>query len=267
MTQKVITRVAPSPTGFFHIGTLRTALLNYLFARAHNGTFILRIDDSDQERGSEDLVDYIYDQMRMFNLEHDITFKQSERLDRYREVAHLVGQTQEDGSISLDMGDYTMGLIRANGYPLYNFASTLDDFDTNITHIVRGVDHISNAPKQKAVWEKICEALNDNRPFPELIHAGLLLDGKSSKKISKRDGSGLVSDYADYDVDAILNWLFKMGWSHKSSTFDKDYPTLTLDQMVEVFAGGNINQANSKVFIDKLQWLHKKHTNRKRQPA
>lgn len=257
------TRVAPSPTGFFHIGTLRTALLNYLMARANGGTFVLRIDDSDQQRGSEELITYIFDQMKQFGLEYDETFRQSDRLNRYREVAELIGKREEDGSITLDMGHYTMVILRPTGFPLYNFASTLDDYDMNITHIIRGVDHVSNGPKQKDVWDKICKALGDDRPFPELIHAGLLLDGKTSKKISKRDGSGLVSDYSDYSNEAILNWIMKLGWSHKDSKFDKHYPTLNIQEMIEVFNGGNINPSNTKVFVDKLQWLDKKHKTRK----
>lgn len=263
---KVVTRVAPSPTGFFHIGTLRTALLNYLYARAHGGTFILRVDDTDQVREADkrqDLIDYVYKQMADFKLNHDITFQQSERLDRYQEIAKLIGTPEEDGSYSIDMGEYKMTILRPNGFPLYNFASTLDDYDYGVTHIIRGVDHVSNAPKQQTLWALITNALGEDKPFPTLIHAGLLLDGKTGKKISKRDGSGLVSDYSDYSNEAILNWIMKLGWSHKDGTFDKKYPTMTIDDMVEVFAGGNINPANTKVFIDKLQWLDKKHKNRK----
>ena len=258
MSKKIRTRVAPAPSGFFHIGTLRTALLNYLFAKSNGGTFVLRIDDTDQERGSDELIDYIYTQMSNFNLGYDETFRQSERLDRYKEVALKLGKVEDDGSISLQMDGYVMGLVRANGYPLYNFASTLDDYDTNITHIIRGVDHLSNAQKQKILWHKIADTLKVKKDFPELIHAGLLLDGKTGKKISKRDGSGLVSDYDGYKKEAILNWILKLGWSHKDSKFDKYYPTLTINQMIEVFNGGKINQSNVKVFIDKLDWLNKK---------
>ena len=258
MSKKIRTRVAPAPSGFFHIGTLRTALLNYLFAKSNGGTFVLRIDDTDQERGSDELIDYIYTQMSNFNLGYDETFRQSERLDRYKEVALKLGKVEDDGSISLQMDGYVMGLVRANGYPLYNFASTLDDFDYNITHIIRGVDHLSNAQKQKILWHKIADTLKVKKDFPELIHAGLLLDGKTGKKISKRDGSGLVSDYDGYKKEAILNWILKLGWSHKDSKFDKYYPTLTINQMIEVFNGGKINQSNVKVFIDKLDWLNKK---------
>ena len=266
MNKKVITRVAPAPSGLFHIGTLRTALLNYLYARANNGEFILRIDDTDQDRGNESYIDYIYDQMSTFKLDHDSTFRQSERLERYQEVAYMIGQEDAlDGSVSIDMKEYQMNILRAdNGYPLYNFASTLDDYDYNITHIIRGTDHISNEPKQRKVWELLNEAFGEDKPFPELIHAGLLLDGKTGRKISKRDGSGLVSDYSDYSNEAILNWILKLGWSSKDSKFDKMYPTLNIEQMISVFNSGNINQSNTKVFVDKLKWLHKKFQNEKR---
>lgn len=266
----MITRVAPSPTGFFHLGTLRTALLNYLQARANGGVFILRIDDTDQDRAADqrqDLIDYIYTQMADFGLDFDVDFQQSMRISRYQDIAQLIGDTNSDGSISIvipaSLKDdaYKMTILRPNGFPTYNFASTLDDYDYNITHIIRGVDHIDNAFKQQYIWGMICKATNWDKPFPTLTHAGLLLDGPTGRKLSKRDGSGLVSDYADYDKRAILNWILKLGWSHKSSTFDKDYPTLTIDQMIQLFNDGNINQANSKVWKDKLDWLNKKFKN------
>jgi glutamyl/glutaminyl-tRNA synthetase len=122
----MVTRVAPSPTGFFHLGTLRTALLAWLQARANNGTFILRIDDTDQERNKPEWIDYIYDQMAEFGLDHDITFRQSERLDRYKEVAEKIGTKTENG-YELDMGEYSMVILRNNGFPTYNFCSILDD--------------------------------------------------------------------------------------------------------------------------------------------
>jgi glutamyl-tRNA synthetase len=150
-----ITRIAPSPTGFFHIGTLRTALYNYLMARANDGLFILRIDDTDQKRGDNSLIDYIYTQMSNFKLDYDLTFKQSDRLLRYREVAKKIGNLQNDGSFNLDMGEYIMTILRPNGFPTYNFASVVDDLDYNITHIIRGVDHLSNLDKQKQIWQKI----------------------------------------------------------------------------------------------------------------
>ena len=263
----MVTRICPSPTGWFHIGTLRTALLNYLMARANGGVFILRIDDTDQDRNADqrqDLIDYIYKQMDDFGLDFDITFPQSIRLDRYNDIADIISMKADDGSyyipnmVGHDGNIFDMTILRPNGFPTYNFASTLDDYDYNITHIIRGVDHLNNATLQHQIWDKICVATNWKKDFPQLIHAGLLVDGKTGKKISKRDGSGLVSDYDDYDKRAILNWILKMGWSHKNSTFDRDYPTLTKYQMIDLFNDGNINQANSKVFKDKLDWLNKK---------
>jgi glutamyl/glutaminyl-tRNA synthetase len=254
----VITRIAPSPSGYFHLETLRTALYNYLYAKANKGTFILRIDDTNQDKVEQQYIDYIYEQMNLFNLDYDLTFKQSDRLDRYKEIALLIGTLDEDNSIFIQMQDYKMTILRANGYPLYNFSSILDDYDYDITHIIRGVDHISNLDKQIEIWNIINAVLNTNKPFPEVIHVGLLLDSSTGKKISKRDGTGLVSDYLKYDNLALLNWLLKLGWSSKNPNFDKIYPTLTLNQMVEVFLNGNINKANTKVYLDKLEWFNKK---------
>lgn len=106
-----------------------------------------------------------------------------------------------------------------------------------------------------AITKNSLEEIINLNVFEEYYKIPVLEIGK---KISKRDGSGLVSDYADYNTEAILNWIFKMGWSHKDSTFDKQYPTLNINQMIEVFNGGNINQSNTKVFKDKLDWLNKK---------
>ena len=107
-------RFAPSPTGYIQIGNLRTALLNYLMARANGGQFILRIDDTDQERNKQEYIDYIFDQMDQFGLDYDLTFKQSERLDRYKEVAEKIGTKTENG-YELDMGVYRMVILRNIG--------------------------------------------------------------------------------------------------------------------------------------------------------
>jgi len=225
----MVTRVAPSPTGIFHLGTLRTAFLNYLMARANNGTFILRIDDTDQVRNRPEWIDYIYDQMNEYGLDYDVTFRQSERLDRYAEVAQKIGEKTEDGGYDLDMGEYRMVILRSNGYPTYNFCSILDDYDYDVTNIIRGVDHIANEVKQRLIWDKICEVEGD-KPFPELTHAGLLFEG--NKKLSKRSGNGTTEDYKDFSKAAMLNWLLKFGWSHPDPNFDKKHSTLSMDEMI-----------------------------------
>jgi glutamyl-tRNA synthetase len=251
----MVTRVAPSPTGIFHLGTLRTAFLNYLMARANNGTFILRIDDTDQARNRSEWIDYIYDQMNEYGLDYDVTFKQSDRLDRYADVAKKIGTTTEDGGYDLDMGEYRMVILRSNGYPTYNFCSILDDYDYDVTNIIRGVDHIANEVKQRLIWDKICD-VEGNKTFPELTHAGLLFEG--NKKLSKRSGNGTTEDYKDFSKAAMLNWLLKFGWSHPDPTFDKKYPTLSMDQMIELFNDGNISKNNCKIDRNKLLFLEKK---------
>lgn len=255
----MVTRVAPSPTGFFHLGTLLIAQLNYLMARANNGTFILRIDDTDQERNKPEYIDYIYSEMSKFGLDHDITFRQSERLDRYAEVAHKIGTKTDDG-YTLDMTSptgesYVMLILRNNGYPTYNFCSTLDDYDYDVTNIIRGADHIANESKQRVLWDKICD-VEGVKPFPELTHMGLLFDG--NKKLSKRSGNGTTADYADISKEALLNWLFKFGWSHPDPTFDKKYPIMSIDDMISLFNEGKVLKNNCKIDKAKLLFLDKK---------
>lgn len=252
------TRIAPSPTGKFHLGTLRTALLNYLLAKANNGQFILRVDDTDIARNSDADIDFIYQQMDYFGLTHDLTFKQSDRLDRYQQVATAIGFKKDDGTLNLNMGDYDMVILRDNGYPTYNFASILDDYDYDITDIVRGVDHISNKDKQLFIWDKICDVYG-SKVFPKIQHAGLLFDG--NKKLSKRSGNGTTDDYLDIDKGAILNWLLKLGWSHPNPNFDKLYKILPMDTMISLFNEGHINDSNCKIDRDKLNSLDKKFKN------
>lgn len=257
------TRIAPSPTGYFHLGTLRTALLNFLFAKANGGQMLLRVDDTDQDRNKQEYIDFIYSEMERFGLTHDETFRQSERLERYQEVAKKIGRLNDENVYVLEIDNgqekFDMCILRENGYPTYNFASILDDYDSDITHIIRGVDHLSNLPKQQSIWKDICKEYGE-KPFPEVIHAGLMFAG--AQKLSKRNGKGTTSDFADYSIMAILNWLLKFGWSHPDANFDKKYKYLTMDQMIEIFNEGKINIANCKIDYNKLEWLNKKLRNK-----
>lgn len=255
----MVTRVAPSPTGFMHLGTLLIAELNFLMARANGGKFILRIDDTDQERNKPEWIDFIYSEMDKFGLNYDETFRQSERLDRYAEVAEKIGRKDGENWV-LDMKgnndeDYTMVILRGNGYPTYNFCSTLDDYDYGVTNIIRGADHIANEPKQRQIWAKICEVEGD-KAFPELSHMGLLFDG--NKKLSKRNGNGTTQDYEDISKSALLNWLFRLGWSHPDPAFDKKHPILSIDDMIKVFNEGRVLKNNCKIDRQKLLFLDKK---------
>lgn len=250
------TRIAPSPTGKFHLGTLRTALFNYLLSRANDGVFILRIDDTDIARNSNADIDFIYQQMNYFGLDYDLVFNQSDRLDRYKQIANAIGFSKSDGTLNINMGDYDMVILRDNGYPTYNFASTLDDYDYDITNIIRGVDHITNLPKQQIIWKMIANVCGDKK-FPDVQHAGLLFD--KGVKLSKRSGNGTTDDYLDIDKDAILNWLLKFGWSHPNPNFDRDYPILTMPDMIGLFNDGHIVKSSCNIDKNKLNWLNKKH--------
>jgi len=228
-------------------------------AKANNGTFILRIDNTDLERNKPEYIDYIYSEMSKFGLDYDITFKQSERLDRYAEVAEKIG-TKTDGGYTLDMTSptgesYVMLILRNNGYPTYNFCSTLDDYDYDVTNIIRGADHIANESKQRFIWNKISD-VEGTKTFPTVTHMGLLFDG--NKKLSKRSGSGTTADYADISKEAILNWLIKFGWSHPDPNFDKKYKTLSMDEMIHLFNEGNVSKNNCKIDKAKLLFLDKK---------
>ena len=253
----MVTRVAPSPTGEFHLGTLLIALLNYCKAKANNGIFILRIDDTDQNRNMKEYTDYIYSEMSKFKLTYDITFKQSDRLLRYKEIADKLGTVTERG-IELDMGEYSMLLLRPNGYPTYNFASILDDYDFNITNIIRGSDHISNLPKQQQLWNMICKIEGD-KSFPEVEHIGLLF--KDGNKLSKRSGNGTTKDYSNYLPEVLLNWIIKFGWSSKNSNFDKLYKILTINDIISCFNEGKISKNDCNIDLKKLESLHNKWKN------
>ena len=250
------TRIAPSPTGYFHLGTLRTALLNYLLAKSNNGTFLLRIDDTDQQRSKKEYIDFIYQEMSKFGLSYDETFKQSDRIDRYKEVAEKIGyKDKENNCICFDM-EFQMILIRENGYPTYNFASIVDDYDYDVTHIIRGVDHIQNIDRQKILWNEIASVYG-NKNFPEIKHVGLLFEG--NKKLSKRDNNGTTLNYNNYKKSALLNWLFKFGWSHPDPNFDSKYKILYLKDMIDLFNEGNLSTSNCKIDKNKLEWLNKRH--------
>lgn len=248
------TRFSPSPTGLFHIGSARTALLNYLMTRANDGTFLLRIDDTDQDRNKKENVDYIYEIMSYLGLDYDSTFMQSDRLDRYLDVAKKIG-TQTEKGYEVNMGDYNMVILRTNGFPTYNFCSILDDYDSDITNIIRGVDHISNLDKQIKIWNMITPVEGDKK-FPIVQHAGLLF--QSGRKISKRDGTSSMEFYKSFNKNAVLNWIFRLGWSHPDPNFDKKNQILSLDDMINVFNEGHISKNNCGIDLNKLNFLNKK---------
>lgn len=280
-----ITRIAPSPTGFFHLGTARTAYFNYLAARATGGKFLLRIDDTDGARNQDAFVDVIYQAMDYMGLDYDLTFKQSDRKDRYLQAANdLVARgraVHRNGAIFLDcpLGDTgpaagftdaavglvatctgdrdavaNMVLIKSDGMATYHFANVVDDLDHGVNFIIRGTDHIPNTMRQVALYLAM-----DALP-PGYAHVGLLHDFTTGKKLSKSTGAKSLLDYkADgIDADAMCNFLLRMGWGPKVD--DKTTAVLPRDRALQLFlAGGNLRGSSSKADFAKLANLDRRY--------
>jgi glutamyl-tRNA synthetase len=280
-----ITRIAPSPTGYFHLGTARTAYFNYLAARATGGKFLLRIDDTDAARNQDAFVDVIYQAMDYLGLDYDLTFKQSARKDRYVQAAHdLVARgraVHRDGAIFLNcpLGDAppaagftdaavgfvatcagdrdavaNMVLIKSDGMATYHFANVVDDVDYDVNFVIRGSDHIPNTMRQVALYLAM-----DKLP-PRYAHVGLLHDHTTGKKLSKSTGAKSLLDYkADgIDADAMCNFLLRMGWGPKVD--DKTTAVLPRDRAMQLFlAGGNLRGASTKADFAKLANLDRRY--------
>ena len=290
--QPVRTRIAPSPTGHVHLGTVRTALHNYLAARASGGQFVLRIDDTDDKRNDASHVDLIHHCLDLFQLKPDLVFHQSARRDHHQQAAQVLldkGWAVQDGNavrlapqarslapsqffdlasgvctISdtfLDQAD-NLVLMRSDGSPTYHFASIVDDIDTHINLIIRGMDHLSNVPKQLIIASALAQANYPNaQHFLDHLmwaHVGLIMHQK--KKLSKRDDASNVLQYLQQGVDpgVLLQWALPLGWGHPDAQFDRHYPVLTLDDMPDVFAQGGLRSSNCNLNGDKLPALMKK---------
>jgi glutamyl/glutaminyl-tRNA synthetase len=295
------TRIAPSPTGFMHIGTARTAYFNYLAAKASGGKFILRIDDTDQNRNNMDAVKVIFDSMKWLGLDYDNHFFQSVNKDDglYNLYADMLIKNdlayKDDGAIKLrlpnDLPDSwidsvsgvipitqkdrdvisDMILIRSDGWPTYHFSTVVDDITHNINFVIRGNDHTTNTAKHIAIYKQLQKCgVNYITDIPKYAHVGLI--HKNKKKMSKRDKDSdptvLLSYYQDngYDPDAVLNFLARMGWG--PTVDDKTTSILTKDDMTRLFLdGGAMRSAPSNFDMDKLNSFDRKYKGRKDQTS
>lgn len=283
------TRIAPSPSGYFHLGTARTAYFNWLAARSTSGKFLLRIDDTNTSKSHDQFVTLIYDAMAYLNLDFDLTFKQSDRLPRYNQViddliaagkayrkdgaVFLRHDLQQQSFVDMAMGrigvtkidqDFiaNMVLMKSDGMPTYHFANVVDDIDYDINLVIRGNDHTNNTLKQVALYEAIGGVV------PQYAHIGLLCDLKTGKKLSKSDGAKSLLDFqADgIDSDAMCNFLLRLGWGPKVD--DKSTALLPRDKALDLFlAGGNLRGAHSKVDFTKLDSFNRKYQAIKRVAA
>jgi glutamyl-tRNA synthetase len=283
MTVRV--RFAPSPTGDLHIGGVRTALYNYLHARHEGGTFVLRIEDTDQARNSEESLKTIKEGLAWCGLAYDDgPYYQSKRLDRYKELAKQLEESgraywktdPEKGTalhFKLEHGQqkftdlvhgtvsfmYTAAepdfvLLRSSGFPTFMFANAVDDHDMEITRVLRGDDHLPNTPKQLQLFKAF------GWTPPEYGHMPLIFDPNGAK-LSKREidlyrSIGLPVTVSEcqrlgYLPEAIVNFLALLGWSP-----GKDLELMTLDEMVKLFTVDRIGKTPARFLVDKLQWMN-----------
>src|SRR5215212_9368297 len=265
-------RFAPSPTGALHIGGARTALYNWLVARHSGGVFVLRIEDTDRERSTQENVEQIYDALRWLELDWDEgPFSQAERVDRHKaEIQRLLDEGHaylDDGATRLRVpnegrtvvNDVIRGEIvfeheaiddfviaRSDGSPLYNLAVAVDDRDMEITHVVRGADHISNTPRQLM----ILKALGAEPP----VYAHLpLLHGADGKKLSKRHGAASVQELRDQGFlpAAIRNYLALLGWG-----FDDSSTFFSTEQLIDSFTLDRVSKSPAVFAEKKLRWMN-----------
>jgi glutamyl-tRNA synthetase len=265
-------RFAPSPTGFLHIGGVRTALFNWLFARHEGGELLLRIENTDTSREVEESVEQIQRSLRWLGLDWDgdVTF-QLDSMPRHAEDARelLAGGLayEDEGAIRFRMPDEgvtawddaikgrieypnekleDLVLLRSDGRPTYNLAAALDDADSGITHVIRGEDHVSNTPKQI----RILEALG--RDVPVYAHVPNVF-GTDGKKLSKRHGAVSVEEFRaeGYLPEALMNYLALLGWSYDDRT-----TVMSRDELVARFSLDRVGSSPATFDYAKLDWLN-----------
>jgi glutamyl-tRNA synthetase len=265
-------RIAPSPTGFLHIGNVRTALFNWLFARHEGGEFRLRIENTDTSREVAAATGQIQESLRWLGLQWDgeVTF-QLDRQQECLEVAERLlaeGMAYEDaGAIRFSMPDEgatawddavrgrvevpnekldDLVIVRSDGRPTYNFASPLEDVWDGITHVIRGEDHISNTPKQLNLIRAI------GAEVPVYAHVSHVL-GADGRALSKRHGSVTVDDFRaqGYYPPALVNFLALLGWSYDDKT-----TVMSVDELVERFSLDRVVPSPAVFDYAKLDWLN-----------
>ncbi|MCC7035540.1 MAG: glutamate--tRNA ligase [Acidobacteria bacterium] len=272
-------RFAPSPTGYLHVGGARTALFNWLYARRHGGTFILRIEDTDVQRSSWEMVSGILDGLKWLGIDWDegpevngphAPYFQSERLERYRTAARdLLAKglaLEDDGAIRFKVppGQTTFTdsvhgpiafdnehienfvILRSDSHPTYHLSVVVDDIDMQVTHVIRGDDHISNTPKHVLLFHAF------GATPPAFAHVPLIM-GPDKKRLSKRHGATSVMEYEKqgYLPEALFNFLALLGWGTGS-----DDEMLSRDELVQRFTLEGISGGNAVFNTGKLDWFN-----------
>ena len=313
---KVRTRFAPSPTGFIHLGNIRSALYPWAFARSQKGDFILRIEDTDVERSTQAAVDVILEGMQWLGLDHDEgPFYQMQRMDRYREVlaqmkaqglvypcymsvaeldalrerqmankekprydgtwrpepgkqlpavpegvqpvlrfknpigGSVVWEDKVKGRIEISNGELDdLVIARPDGTPTYNFCVVVDDIDMQITHVIRGDDHVNNTPRQINIFRAL------GKEPPVYAHLPTVLN-EQGEKMSKRNGAKPVTQYRDegFLPEAMVNYLARLGWSHG------DDEIFSREQFLQWFDLDHLGKSAAQFDEAKLRWVNAQH--------
>ena len=274
MVKEVVTRFAPSPTGYLHIGGVRTALFNYIFAKKNQGKFLVRIEDTDKERSEEQFIEAIMEGLNWVGLNPDFEpIKQSERFDIYKEEANRLmdlGEAYEDeGAVRLKVKregstlvkDLVYGdieflnselddivILRSDGSPTYHFCNVIDDNSQGVSHIIRGEDHLPNTPKQI----QIVNALG----YKEFQYAHLpLVLGEDKKRLSKRHAATDLMAYKNlgYLPEAVKNTLTRLGWSKG------DKEIFTISEIINTFDIKDVSRSGAVFDIGKMNFVNQHH--------
>jgi glutamyl-tRNA synthetase len=311
LADRVRVRFAPSPTGHLHIGGARTALFNWLYARHDKGTFILRIEDTDRTRSTEDYIGSIIEGMKWLNLDWDEgPYRQTDRFDVYRRYTEKLlsegkayycycspeeleqrrqealaqGKSPKYDGRCRDLREPVAGrkpvvrfrmplegeiavhdlirgeiifdnkllddliIMRSDGTPTYNFTVVVDDVDMNITHVIRGDDHLNNTPKQIHIYSAL------GYQVPLFAHLPMIL-GSDKTRLSKRHGATSVIAYRDmgYLPEALVNYLVRLGWSYG------DQEVFTIDELIGHFSFENVGKSAAVFNPEKLLWLNSQY--------
>ncbi|MDH5643492.1 MAG: glutamate--tRNA ligase [Gemmatimonadota bacterium] len=271
-------RFAPSPTGYLHVGGARTALFNWLYARQQGGKFLLRVEDTDKARSSDEHTQVILDGLTWLGLDWDEEpVFQGARLKRHQEWAEKLKDTghlyEDDGAMRFKMPDETIKwtdlvhgdtsfegrdikdwvLLRSDGTPTYNFSVVADDIDMELTHVIRGDDHLSNTPKQIAVYKAL------GQKIPKFGHVPMI-HGTDGKKLSKRHGATAVGDYASLGIlpGALRNFLALLGWNPKS----EQELFFEIDDLIKAFALKDVQKKAAIFDPTKLEWMNGQYISR-----
>ena len=268
MAKDIRVRYAPSPTGLLHIGNARTALFNYLYARHHGGTFIIRIEDTDRKRHVEDGERSQLENLRWLGMDWDENLGMSEEEKAAyiaeREAAGIIPTVRlavnesgiykwhdmVKGDIEFEGGNIGGDWViqKKDGYPTYNFAVVIDDHDMQISHVIRGDDHIANTPKQLMVYEAL------GWEAPEFGHMTLIINSETGKKLSKRDTNTLqfIEDYRKkgYLPEAVFNFIALLGWNPGGED-----EIFSREELIKLFDENRLSKSPAAFDQKKMDWM------------